>query len=230
MSKNTYCEYAFRYIFLFFSLCVFLSLLAIVLYRVPLTWSRRWSKLAHAGLLFVAGLLSVVGVCAAFDFHSANNIPHLYSLHSWTGISTVALFTLQVYHMGYSLMTDMSQYYHCFMLGKAPWVCSTPWNVNRMMFDIVSCAFLLWLNSGLWVFVHSCCPGPLWLLEPVWNLSTSGWAWPSSFWVSSPACLGSMRNYCWRCEWQSYNHIYVAKWLQFISFRYIIRFLSKLAV
>ncbi|XP_048022490.1 lysosomal membrane ascorbate-dependent ferrireductase CYB561A3 [Megalobrama amblycephala] len=68
---------------------------AIVLYRVPLTWSRWWCKVAHAGLLFVAGVLSVVGVCAAFDFHSANNIPHLYSLHSWTGISTVALFTLQ---------------------------------------------------------------------------------------------------------------------------------------
>ncbi|KTG06470.1 hypothetical protein cypCar_00026691 [Cyprinus carpio] len=68
---------------------------AIVLYRVPLTWSRWWCKRAHAGLLFVAMVLSVLGVCAAFDFHTANNIPHLYSLHSWTGISTVALFTLQ---------------------------------------------------------------------------------------------------------------------------------------
>uniref|UniRef100_A0A671SBI9 Lysosomal membrane ascorbate-dependent ferrireductase CYB561A3 n=1 Tax=Sinocyclocheilus anshuiensis TaxID=1608454 RepID=A0A671SBI9_9TELE len=67
----------------------------IVLYRVPLTWSRWWCKRAHAGLLFVAMVLSVLGVCAAFDFHTANNIPHLYSLHSWTGISTVALFTLQ---------------------------------------------------------------------------------------------------------------------------------------
>ncbi|XP_067280675.1 lysosomal membrane ascorbate-dependent ferrireductase CYB561A3 [Pseudorasbora parva] len=68
---------------------------AIILYRVPLTWSRWWCKLAHAGLLFVAGVLSVLGLCAVFDFHRANNIPHLYSLHSWTGISTVALFTLQ---------------------------------------------------------------------------------------------------------------------------------------
>ncbi|XP_026052881.1 cytochrome b ascorbate-dependent protein 3 [Carassius auratus] len=68
---------------------------AILLYRVPLTWSRWWCKRAHAGLLFVAMVLSVLGVCAAFDFHTANNIPHLYSLHSWTGISTVALFTLQ---------------------------------------------------------------------------------------------------------------------------------------
>ncbi|XP_016085052.1 cytochrome b ascorbate-dependent protein 3 [Sinocyclocheilus grahami] len=68
---------------------------AIVLYRVPLKWSRWWCKLTHGGLLFVAVVLSVLGVRAAFDFHTANNIPHLYSLHSWTGISTVALFTLQ---------------------------------------------------------------------------------------------------------------------------------------
>jgi len=97
--QNTYCE-SHSDSFLF-SLCVCLSvsLLAIILYRVPLTWSRRWCKLAHAGLLFMAVVLAVLGLCAAFDFHSANNIPHLYSLHSWTGISTVALFTLQVYHL-----------------------------------------------------------------------------------------------------------------------------------
>lgn len=89
MSKNTHC-------FFFFSLCVCFSLSAILLYRVPLTWNKWWCKLTHAGLLFVAVVLSVLGVRAAFDFHTANNIPHLYSLHSWTGISTVALFTLQV--------------------------------------------------------------------------------------------------------------------------------------
>uniref|UniRef100_A0A672NBH5 Lysosomal membrane ascorbate-dependent ferrireductase CYB561A3 n=1 Tax=Sinocyclocheilus grahami TaxID=75366 RepID=A0A672NBH5_SINGR len=91
---------------------------AIVLYRVPFTWSRWWwCKRAHAGLLFVAMVLSVLGVCAAFDFHIANNIPHLCSLHSWTGISTVALFTLQVQYTWSSLI-EMSQYFHCFMLSK----------------------------------------------------------------------------------------------------------------
>ncbi|TRY60818.1 hypothetical protein DNTS_003155 [Danionella cerebrum] len=69
---------------------------AIVLYRVPLHWSRWSCKVCHAGLLFLALVLSMLGLCAAFDFHHANNIPHLYSLHSWTGISTVALFSLQV--------------------------------------------------------------------------------------------------------------------------------------
>uniref|UniRef100_A0A8C1ZI97 Lysosomal membrane ascorbate-dependent ferrireductase CYB561A3 n=1 Tax=Cyprinus carpio TaxID=7962 RepID=A0A8C1ZI97_CYPCA len=89
---------------------------AMVLYRVPLKWSRWWCKLTHAGLLFVAVLLSVLGVHAAF--HTANNIPHLYVLHSWTGTSTVALFTLQVqYTLTSLMMTDMSQYLHCFTLG-----------------------------------------------------------------------------------------------------------------
>ncbi|XP_055036686.2 lysosomal membrane ascorbate-dependent ferrireductase CYB561A3 [Misgurnus anguillicaudatus] len=68
---------------------------AVLLYRVPLPWSRWWCKVAHAGLLLVALVLCLLGVSAAFDFHSANNIPHLYSLHSWTGIVTVATFTLQ---------------------------------------------------------------------------------------------------------------------------------------
>lgn len=55
--------------------------------------------MAHAGLLLVAIVLSLLGAIAAFDFHSANNIPHLYSLHSWTGMLTVTLFILQVQHI-----------------------------------------------------------------------------------------------------------------------------------
>uniref|UniRef100_A0A8C2BZP8 Lysosomal membrane ascorbate-dependent ferrireductase CYB561A3 n=1 Tax=Cyprinus carpio TaxID=7962 RepID=A0A8C2BZP8_CYPCA len=82
---------------------------AMVLYRVPLKWSRWWCKLTHAGLLFVAVLLSVLGVYAAF--HTANNIPHLYLLHSWTGTSTVALFTLQVY-INYSMKHNKNKYFH----------------------------------------------------------------------------------------------------------------------
>ncbi|XP_036383473.1 cytochrome b ascorbate-dependent protein 3 [Megalops cyprinoides] len=70
---------------------------AAVLYRIPLTWSQNklpW-KLLHAGLLFLALLLSILGLCAVFDFHNAKNIPNLYSLHSWLGICTTALFAAQ---------------------------------------------------------------------------------------------------------------------------------------
>nr|XP_019937434.1 PREDICTED: cytochrome b ascorbate-dependent protein 3-like [Paralichthys olivaceus] len=70
---------------------------AAVLYRLPFTWKQNkltW-KLVHAALMLLALLLSVVGLYAVFDNHTSINIPNLYSLHSWVGICTVALFALQ---------------------------------------------------------------------------------------------------------------------------------------
>lgn len=69
-----------------------------VLYRVPLTWGqnkRPW-KLLHGALMLLALVLAILGLCAVFDFHNANNTPNLYSLHSWVGVATVALFAVQV--------------------------------------------------------------------------------------------------------------------------------------
>lgn len=60
---------------------------AVLVYRVPLTWKQKkhtW-KLLHAGLMLLALLVSVLG-----------HIPDLYSLHSWVGICTVLMFTVQV--------------------------------------------------------------------------------------------------------------------------------------
>ncbi|XP_027133690.1 lysosomal membrane ascorbate-dependent ferrireductase CYB561A3 isoform X1 [Larimichthys crocea] len=68
-----------------------------VLYRVPLTWGQNklpW-KLLHAAVMLLALVLSVVGLCAVFDFHNAKNTPNLYSLHSWIGIAATALFAMQ---------------------------------------------------------------------------------------------------------------------------------------
>ncbi|XP_008275175.1 lysosomal membrane ascorbate-dependent ferrireductase CYB561A3 isoform X2 [Stegastes partitus] len=68
-----------------------------VLYRVPLTWGQNklpW-KLLHAALMLLALILSIVGLCAVFDFHNANKTPNLYSLHSWIGIAATALFAIQ---------------------------------------------------------------------------------------------------------------------------------------
>ncbi|XP_071322662.1 lysosomal membrane ascorbate-dependent ferrireductase CYB561A3-like [Trachinotus anak] len=70
---------------------------AALVYRVPLTWRQKklpW-KLVHAGLMLLALLLSILGLCAVFDFHRSFNIAHLYSLHSWVGICTVAMFAFQ---------------------------------------------------------------------------------------------------------------------------------------
>ncbi|XP_072309889.1 lysosomal membrane ascorbate-dependent ferrireductase CYB561A3-like [Eucyclogobius newberryi] len=70
---------------------------AAVVYRIPFTWKQRKlvCKLVHAGMMFVALLLSVLGLSAVFDFHRGFNIPHLYSVHSWVGLSTVLLFSSQ---------------------------------------------------------------------------------------------------------------------------------------
>lgn len=68
-----------------------------VVYRVPLTWGQSklpW-KLLHAGLMLLALVLSVVGLCAVFDFHNNHHMRNVYSLHSWIGITAVALFALQ---------------------------------------------------------------------------------------------------------------------------------------
>lgn len=79
----------------FLALCA-----AAIMYRVPFTWQHKkhtW-KLVHSGLLLSALLLSTLGLCAVFDFHSGYHIPDLYSLHSWVGICTTFLFALQVRH------------------------------------------------------------------------------------------------------------------------------------
>lgn len=44
----------------------------------------------------LAFLLTVLGLHAVFEFHNHTKIPHLYSLHSWLGITTVFLFACQV--------------------------------------------------------------------------------------------------------------------------------------
>lgn len=78
--------------------CVSLSPPGAVLYRIPLTWGQNklpW-KLLHAALMLLALILSVVGLCAVFDFHNAKSIPNLYSLHSWIGLAATALFAIQV--------------------------------------------------------------------------------------------------------------------------------------
>ncbi|XP_068602740.1 plasma membrane ascorbate-dependent reductase CYBRD1 [Brachionichthys hirsutus] len=72
--------------------------IAIIVYRLPWTWSRskQAMKLAHAGLHLLAFVLVVVSLAAAFDFHHYARIPNMYSLHSWLGLMAVVLFSLQL--------------------------------------------------------------------------------------------------------------------------------------
>lgn len=69
-----------------------------MLYRIPLTWGQNklpW-KLLHAALMLLSLILAIVGLCAVFDFHNAYKTPNMYSVHSWIGITAVALFAMQV--------------------------------------------------------------------------------------------------------------------------------------
>lgn len=50
---------------------------------------------SHA-LHLIAIVLGIVGLNAVFKFHGMENIPNVYSLHSWIGIGTFCLFALQV--------------------------------------------------------------------------------------------------------------------------------------
>ncbi|KAJ1293879.1 hypothetical protein BS78_01G103100 [Paspalum vaginatum] len=56
---------------------------------------HRTQKMAHMMIHLVALILGIFGVYAAFKFHDAAVAPDLMSLHSWLGITAIALFGLQ---------------------------------------------------------------------------------------------------------------------------------------
>ncbi|CAM0910647.1 unnamed protein product [Alopecurus aequalis] len=69
---------------------------AILAYRTfPSAVSRDARKKVHLALHAVALALGYIGLYAVFKYHAEASIPNLYSLHSWLGIATVALYTVQ---------------------------------------------------------------------------------------------------------------------------------------
>ncbi|KAM9305181.1 plasma membrane ascorbate-dependent reductase CYBRD1 [Gastrophryne carolinensis] len=77
---------------------IFIEGIAIIVYRLPWTWrcSKLLMKCIHAGLHLTAMIMVIVALVAVFDFHNANKIPNMYSLHSWVGLIVVILFALQL--------------------------------------------------------------------------------------------------------------------------------------
>lgn len=62
-----------------------------VLYRFPLTWGQNklpW-MLLRAGVMILALVCAVLGLCAVFDFHNSKAIPNLYSLDCYLHQSTL---------------------------------------------------------------------------------------------------------------------------------------------
>ncbi|XP_063043777.1 transmembrane ascorbate-dependent reductase CYB561 [Engraulis encrasicolus] len=74
---------------------VFLYGDAIMVYRVFRNESKRSVKILHVVLHFLVLFISIIGIVAVFQFHTANRIPHLYSLHAWCGMLTFVLFITQ---------------------------------------------------------------------------------------------------------------------------------------
>ncbi|XP_017931407.1 cytochrome b reductase 1 [Manacus vitellinus] len=78
---------------------VFIQGIAIIVYRLPWTWkcSKLLMKFIHAGLNTIAMILAIVAMVAAFEYHNAQNIPNMYSLHSWIGLTALICYSLQLF-------------------------------------------------------------------------------------------------------------------------------------
>lgn len=74
---------------------VFLQGDAILVYRVFRDEAKRNVKVLHGIVHLLALIISIVGFVAVFDFHRSAKIPDMYSLHSWCGMATLLLFSLQ---------------------------------------------------------------------------------------------------------------------------------------
>ncbi|KAM5136042.1 transmembrane ascorbate-dependent reductase CYB561 isoform 1-T3 [Mantella aurantiaca] len=74
---------------------VFLCGDALLVYRVFRHETKRATKILHGALHLMALIISLVGIIAVFQFHKKNNIPDMYSLHSWLGITAFSFYILQ---------------------------------------------------------------------------------------------------------------------------------------
>lgn len=62
------------------------------MFRVTRNWRYKFQKYVHASVQIVALTFAIFGSYAVFHFHNEANIPNLYSLHSWLGITALVGF------------------------------------------------------------------------------------------------------------------------------------------
>uniref|UniRef100_A0A2P2J8M5 ascorbate ferrireductase (transmembrane) n=1 Tax=Rhizophora mucronata TaxID=61149 RepID=A0A2P2J8M5_RHIMU len=73
----------------------FLLPFAAMLAYKTLSGAKNFKKVVHLTIQTLAFCLSVIGVWAAFKFHSEKGVDHFYSLHSWLGLACLFLFGFQ---------------------------------------------------------------------------------------------------------------------------------------
>lgn len=97
---------------------VLLSGEAAMAYRgIPTT--RKNQKLLHLILHFLALVAGIIGIYAVFKFHAELNIPDMYTLHSWLGMSTISIFGLQWLFSFFTFWYPRAQ--HSTRARIAPW-------------------------------------------------------------------------------------------------------------
>lgn len=71
-----------------------------MIYRALRALRKPQLKLIHAGIHGAVILCIIIAQVAVFSFHDKLNIPNLYTLHSWIGLSAIIIYVLQVltYH------------------------------------------------------------------------------------------------------------------------------------
>nr|ACG32872.1 cytochrome b561 [Zea mays] len=57
--------------------------------------TKKLKKLVYLAVQFLAMFLSLIGLWAVWKFHDERKIDHLYTLHSWLGLTCFIFFSLQ---------------------------------------------------------------------------------------------------------------------------------------
>lgn len=74
---------------------VFLYGDAILMFRILRTENKTAVKVIHLLMQALALICACIAIKAVFTFHTVQGFPHLYSLHSWVGLTAFSLFALQ---------------------------------------------------------------------------------------------------------------------------------------
>ena len=103
-----------------------------VIYRMFRQTEKMTVKVVHFILQLVAFCIAVCGLVAVFGFHNAQEIPNMYSLHSWIGMATTVLFAFQVCSWNFSKTMWTSSETQGHIVGRAD-TTPTPTRTQQLM-------------------------------------------------------------------------------------------------